>query len=101
MDEIEDFSNFRFEDFDTPGSTETMIDDAVDTDIRLPNGAALAVVDADQAVRDYLASQLGEGVATVASLVMRGSSDRWFTFVTAIPSEWIKLAVAETARRGC
>lgn len=69
MDEIEDFSNFRFEDFGTEGSTETITEEPVGGDIRLPNGAALAVVDADQAVRDYLASQLGEGVATVASLV--------------------------------
>ncbi len=69
MAELEDFSNFRFEDFENEGSTETITEEPVGSDIRLPNGAALAVVDADQAVRDYLASQLGEGLATVASLV--------------------------------
>ncbi len=34
----------------------------------LPNGAALAVVDSDQAVRDYLSGLLGEGVATLNNL---------------------------------
>ncbi len=71
MAELDDFSNFNFDDFESPGSTDTVTEEPTDisTDIRLPNGAALAVVDADQAVREYLASQLGEGVATVASLV--------------------------------
>ncbi len=32
------------------------------------NGAAVAVVDADQAVRDYLAAQFGEGAATASTL---------------------------------
>jgi pilus assembly protein CpaE len=34
----------------------------------LPTNAAVAVVDADRAVADYLAGQLGSGVATVASM---------------------------------
>lgn len=34
----------------------------------LPNGAALAVVDTDEAVRDYLSGLLGEGVAAVTNL---------------------------------
>ncbi|MEZ5229540.1 MAG: hypothetical protein R2710_23610 [Acidimicrobiales bacterium] len=75
MDELEDFSNFRFDDFDEHGTTETITEEPVANDIRLPNGAALAVVDSDQAVRDYLASQLGEGVATVYSLVDLGCSE--------------------------
>ncbi len=70
MEELDDFASFGFGDFDESGSSDTVIAAPVevDSDMRLPNGAALAVVDADQAVRDYLASQLGEGVATVASL---------------------------------
>jgi len=35
---------------------------------QIANGAAVAVVDADQAVRDYLAAQFGEGAGTASSL---------------------------------
>lgn len=38
---------------------------------------------------------------TDAELVLRGSDEPWYTFVKAVPLEWIKLAVAETTRRGC
>lgn len=38
---------------------------------------------------------------TDAALVMRGSDEPWYSFVTAVPSEWLKLVVAETTRRGC
>ena len=38
---------------------------------------------------------------TDAALVMRGSDEPWYSFLTAVPSEWVKLAVAETTRRGC
>ena len=68
MEDLDDFSSFGFEDFESDGESDTMTADG-GSDIRLPNGAALAVVDSDQAVREYLASQLGEGVATVSSLV--------------------------------
>ena len=68
MEDLDDFSNFSFEDFEQDGSAGSVDASSVGSDVRLPNGAALAVVDADQAVRDYLASQLGEGTATVGSL---------------------------------
>jgi pilus assembly protein CpaE len=35
---------------------------------QMANGVAVAVVDADQAVRDYLAAQFGEGAGTASSL---------------------------------
>lgn len=38
---------------------------------------------------------------TDAELVLRGSDEPWYAFVKAVPLEWIKLAVAETTRRGC
>jgi pilus assembly protein CpaE len=69
MEDLDDFSNLSFAEFDSVDPVDTLVDDEpASDDVRLPNGAALAVVDADQAVRDYLASQLGEGVATVGSL---------------------------------
>lgn len=38
---------------------------------------------------------------TDAALAMRGVSEPWYSPVKAIPSEWIKLALAVTTRRGC
>jgi hypothetical protein len=38
---------------------------------------------------------------TDAELVLRGSSEPVVTNLQAIPFEWLKLGVAETARRGC
>lgn len=69
MTEEHDFSTFSLDDFGSPGDQMTESPSiGADADPRLPNGAALAVVDADQAVRDYLAQQLGEGVGSAASL---------------------------------
>ncbi len=66
MTEEYDFSTFSLDDFSSePEESGTVI---AESDPRLPNGAALAVVDGDQAVRDYLAQQLGEGVGAAASL---------------------------------
>ncbi len=65
IEELNDFSSFGLDEHSSVGS-DTAVAPGVDT--RLPNGAALAVVDADQAVRDYLANQLGEGVAAAASM---------------------------------
>lgn len=66
IEELNDFESFGLDDFSSsepePAAAETPLDPS------LPNGAALAVVDADQAVRDYLANQLGEGVASAASM---------------------------------
>jgi uncharacterized SAM-binding protein YcdF (DUF218 family) len=41
------------------------------------------------------------GRCTDAELVMRGSSEPTATNLQAIPFEWLKLGLAETARRGC
>ena len=73
-DHFTDFDSFGLDDFssfDDPGHGHGTPSDADDfsADIGLPNGAALAVVDADQAVRDYLAQQLGQGVATATTLL--------------------------------
>lgn len=38
---------------------------------------------------------------TDAVLVVRGSPEPWYRYITQIPLEWVKLAVAETTRRGC
>jgi pilus assembly protein CpaE len=75
-EDFNEFESFGFDEFSNEENTaDTIAPPApnsevseVSADVRLPNGAALAVVDTDQAVRDYLASQLGEGVATMASL---------------------------------
>lgn len=69
-----DFDSFGLDDFssfDEPAHGAGAVSDVDDfsADIGLPNGAALAVVDSDQAVREYLAQQLGQGVATVSSLL--------------------------------
>ncbi len=73
-DHFTDFDSFGLDDFsslDYPGHGHGTPSDADDfgADIGLPHGAALAVVDADQAVRDYLAQQLGQGVATATTLL--------------------------------
>ncbi len=65
IEELNDFSSFGLD--DQSFSPEVGVPET-SADPRLPNGAALAVVDADQAVRDYLASQFGEGVAASASM---------------------------------
>ena len=71
-EDFNQFDSFGFDDFSDEGTdTETLAPATAfeaGSDVRLPNGAALAVVDTDQAVRDYLASQLGEGVAALGSL---------------------------------
>lgn len=69
-EEINEFDNFGFDDFSEESSLDTMSSEGdFGSDIALPNGAALAVVDSDQAVRDYLAEQLGGGgIAAVPSL---------------------------------
>lgn len=68
MTDINEFSSYDFDSFglDSPMGGDDLV--PVSDDVRLPNGAALAVVDSDQAVREYLAAQLGEGVATASSL---------------------------------
>lgn len=38
---------------------------------------------------------------TDAGLAMYGVGESWTTNVVAIPLEWVKLALAETTRRGC
>jgi hypothetical protein len=38
---------------------------------------------------------------TDTTLVLRGASEPWYRHFLTIPSEWLKLAVAETTRRGC
>ncbi len=38
---------------------------------------------------------------TDATLVLRGAREPWPGLLLAIPLEWVKLAVAETVRRGC
>lgn len=63
IEELNDFSSFEFD-----GDMSSGAGSATTSDPRLPNGAALAVVDNDQAVRDYLANQLGEGVACEPSV---------------------------------
>ncbi len=68
MIEEHDFSTFSLDDFSSSPEESNDSSVAVDADPHLPNGAALAVVDADQAVREYLAQQLGEGVGSAASL---------------------------------
>ncbi len=64
--EEHDFSSFTLDDFGQ--EAEQAPESVGGMDPRLPNGAGLAVVDADRAVRDYLSQQLGEGVASEASL---------------------------------
>lgn len=64
--EEHDFSSFTLDDFGL--EEEQAPAPAGGMDPKLPNGAGLAVVDTDRAVRDYLAQQLGEGVAAEASL---------------------------------
>ena len=63
-----DFSSFSLDDFSSfeeqSPAEETIVESANPTF----GGAAIAVVDADLAVRDYLASQLGSGVAKVHTL---------------------------------
>lgn len=38
---------------------------------------------------------------TDARLVMRGSPEPWYLLLKQVPLEWVKLAIAETTRRGC
>ncbi len=64
--EEHDFSSFALDDFGLENEQPAAPSAAPDP--KLPNGAGLAVVDTDRAVRDYLAQQLGEGVAAEASL---------------------------------
>ncbi len=71
MVEEHDFSTFTLDDFGDGGhghGSEAPAEAEPVVDPRLSGGTATAVVDADQAVRDYLAQQLGEGVAAEASL---------------------------------
>lgn len=63
IEEISDFSSFDFD-----GGTSSEVGSETASEPRLPNGAGLAVVDADQAVREYLANQLGEGAACEPSV---------------------------------
>ena len=75
-----DFSEFGLDDFSAGESSESADtlttneesapspDQGEGFDPRLPNGAGIAVVDSDQAVRDYLTAQLGEGAASAESL---------------------------------
>ncbi len=73
MVEEHDFSTFTLDDFGDGGHGSEPATATADAppavDPRMPGGAAIAVVDADQAVRDYLAQQLGEGVGAEPSLV--------------------------------
>ena len=69
MEDLNDFSSFGVDElsYDEPEDTSPEAPAAA-LDPKLPNGAALAVVDSDQAVRDYLAAQIGEGAASAATL---------------------------------
>ncbi|MFW2380582.1 MAG: AAA family ATPase [Acidimicrobiales bacterium] len=62
---LDDFSSFGEE--PEPDTTEPA-GDGTALRPQIANGAAVAVVDADQAVRDYLAAQFGEGAGSAASL---------------------------------
>ncbi|MEZ5343409.1 MAG: P-loop NTPase [Acidimicrobiales bacterium] len=76
IEEQHDFSTFNFDDFSVDGGyahAEQAVAEAAPElpalGSELPNGAVVAAVDADAAVRDYLASQFGSAdVATAASL---------------------------------
>lgn len=70
MTEEHDFSSFSLDDFESAQSEPVLTAEPVgsDFDPSLPNGAALIVVDTDQAVRDYLAQQLGQGVGSEMAL---------------------------------
>ncbi len=63
---LDDFSDFGVE--PEPETTEEPDSSAPGLRPQMANGAAVAVVDADQAVRDYLAAQFGEGAGTASSL---------------------------------
>ncbi|NNE96878.1 MAG: P-loop NTPase [Acidimicrobiales bacterium] len=63
---LDDFSSFE-EDDSEPETTEP-VGDGPALSPQIANGAAVAVVDADQAVREYLAAQFGEGAGSAASL---------------------------------
>ncbi|MFT7600896.1 MAG: pilus assembly protein CpaE [Acidimicrobiales bacterium] len=75
-EEFSEFESFGFDDFSSDeGNLDTLSPEGqsspagdLEGDLSLPNGAILAVVDADQAVRDYLAEQLGGGITTIQSL---------------------------------
>jgi uncharacterized SAM-binding protein YcdF (DUF218 family) len=38
---------------------------------------------------------------TDAGVILRGSPEPWYLMLKQVPLEWVKLVVAETARRGC
>ena len=63
---LDDFSSFG-EEPDEPETTEPAGEGPA-LQPQIANGAAVAVVDADQAVRDYLAAQFGEGAGSASSL---------------------------------
>ncbi len=67
-DTASDFSSFSLDDFSSFDESPVGSEDSSDTDGPTLGGAAVAVVDADLAVRDYLADLLGEGVAKIRSL---------------------------------
>ncbi len=75
-EQFTDFDSYGFEEFTFEGSDESPEPPVATTggatfgaaDHGLPNGAGMVVVDADPAVRDYLAAQLGHGVDTMPSL---------------------------------
>ncbi len=60
---LDDFSSFEEETASAPATPEQ----------HTLGGAAIAVVDIDQAVREYLSAQFGEGVATAESLAQMES----------------------------
>ena len=63
---LDDFSSFGEEPAE-PETTEP-VGDGPALQPQIANGAAVAVVDADQAVRDYLSAQFGEGAGSASSL---------------------------------
>lgn len=68
MSEEFEFQNFEnFENFEQESAVDTAVP-AFNPSHRLPGGAALAVVDSDSAVRDYLAGMFGGVVDTASSL---------------------------------
>lgn len=67
-EDFNDFESFGFDDFSNDDSGAEASGGGGHDGMALPNDARLAVVDEDQAVRDYLAAQLGGGVAAAQSV---------------------------------
>lgn len=68
FDDFSDFGDFGSDAEPEAAAPDTAAPATFTGGPALPNGAALAVVDSDEAVRDYLSGLLGEGVATLTNL---------------------------------